>query len=811
MLSNYRVLDLSDERGQLAGLILADFGAEVILVEPTGGSRSRTLGPFVDQRDGDPEASLWFWSYNRGKRSIALDLSDSNNQTRIHELAKTADVIIESSDVGVMKALHLDYEALAAANPELIYVSISAFGQTGPKSKWVATDITVAAAAMQMSMQGDEDRAPLRIPLDQTFLHASADAATAALIALHDRSRSGKGQHIDISAQQSFLAATQSFCLADLYNAGEGTRVSGALRVGPFNVRLRSPAADGYVSVTILFGEAIGPFSQRLFEWILEEGECDVADAEIDWVNFVENVMTGVIGLGEYERIQEVAANFTAKRTKKELLAEALERRLLIVPVANVADVSHEDHYAQRDFWREVEVPGHGPVVFPGPHAKLTKTPLDISSPPPSIGEANDEIFEKMPSKPELPLAVSSGTDNLLPLSDLKILDFQWVMAGPASTRIMADWGAQVIRVESSNKVETARTIQPFLNDEGGADNSGLYQNMNAGKTGLTIDMSKPEARDVIIDLVKWADVVCESFSPKAMQSWGLSYNDLIEINPQIIMTSSCLFGQDGPLSSLAGFGTMGAAMSGFYEMTGWPDRPPAGVMGAYTDYVSPRYLAATILAAVDHRDRTGEGQYIDLSQAESSMHFLAPAVLDYKINGKLAPQIGNAHPVLCPHGAYPSLGDDKWVTIACQDEESYGRLCEVAGLNEDLKVLELASRRERASEIDEAIANWTMTLSSKEISEILQGCGVAAHAVQAAADLVEDPQLSHRKHFREVAHQTNEKMWVEGTRFQMSRSQDDITDGGPSYGQHTFDVLEGVLGYEPAQIADLAVAGVLE
>ena len=151
--------------------------------------------------------------------------------------------------------------------------------------------------------------------------------------------------------------------MADLYNAAEGTRVSGALRVGPFNVRLRSPAADGYVSVTILFGEAVGPFSQRLFEWILEEGECDAADAEIDWVNFVENIMTGVIGLGEYDRIQEVAANFTAKRTKKELLDEALKRRLLIVPVANVADVSQEDHYAERDFWREVEVPGHGPVV----------------------------------------------------------------------------------------------------------------------------------------------------------------------------------------------------------------------------------------------------------------------------------------------------------------------------------------------------------------------------------------------------------------------------------------------------------------
>ena len=198
MLSSYRVLDLTDERGQLAGMMLADLGAEVILVEPPEGSRSRRVGPFVDGREGDPDASLWFWSYNRGKRSITLDLDSEEGQQKLKELAESADILIESSDVGLMRSRGLSYEELSVINPEIIVTSISPFGQTGPKAQWKASDLTVAAAGMQMHLQGDDDRAPLRIPLDQSFLHASAEAGAATLIALHERNRSGMGQHLSL-------------------------------------------------------------------------------------------------------------------------------------------------------------------------------------------------------------------------------------------------------------------------------------------------------------------------------------------------------------------------------------------------------------------------------------------------------------------------------------------------------------------------------------------------------------------------------------------------------------------------------------
>ena len=801
----------------MAGALLADLGADVVLVEPPSGSAARSVGPFVAGREGDPEASLWFWSYNRGKRSVALDLDDPRDQQRLRDLAASADVLIESDAPGAMAARGLGVEDLAEVNPGLVYTSISAFGQTGPKAGWAATDSIISAAGQLSNVVGDEDRPPLRIPLDQCFLHASAEAAVGSLIALRERKRSGQGQHIDVSAQQAVTQATQSATLCHLYNSPELLRMSGGARLGPFRVRLRSPAADGYVSVTILFGESIGPFGARLFEWMHSEGGCADSDLEIDWINFVEGVITGRIPPTEYERIQQVAADFTATRTKAELLEVALDKRLLIVPISTVADLVESPQYSERDFWRDIPTGGLDSLRYPGPLAKFSETPLDISAPPPSIGEHTDEVLAEVGAAASVPVsearvsaAGSSHRDPSLPLADVKILDFMWVMAGPGSTRVLADWGATVVRVESSHKVEAARTIQPFLNDEAGADNGGLYQNMNAGKLGITIDISKPESRDLLLDLVRWADVVCESFSPHALQDIGLSYEDLRAVKPDIIMASSCLFGQSGPLSSLAGFGTMGAAMSGFYEMTGWSDRDPAGVFGAYTDYVSPKFLSAALLAALDHRDRTGEGQYIDLSQAEASMTFLAPAVLDYEVNSHLPDKLGNDHPVMSPHGVFASAGEDRWIAVACDNDDQWRALCGVVGA-EGLGGLCVDERRERADEIAELITAWTSQRDGVEAHDELQAAGVPAHAIADSAMMADDPQLEHRSHFRNVTHGTNGTMWVEGTRFVMSRSSDGISHGGPTYGEHTFEVLEQLLGYDPDRIAELAVAGVLE
>jgi benzylsuccinate CoA-transferase BbsF subunit len=399
------------------------------------------------------------------------------------------------------------------------------------------------------------------------------------------------------------------------------------------------------------------------------------------------------------------------------------------------------------------------------------------------------------------------------PLSDVKILDFMWVMAGPASTRILADYGATIVRIESPTRIDTARTLQPFHGNATGPDTSGLFANCNAGKFGISLDLGNPAARDLIFDLVRWADIVTESFSPKAMRAWGYDYESMRKVKPDIIMLSSCLMGQSGPLAKIAGFGNMAAAISGFHNLTGWPDRPPAGPFGAYTDYIAPRFSAMALISALDHRRRTGEGQYIDHSQAECAIHFLAPAILDYTANGRVAGRVGNADYDFAPHGVYPASGDDRWVAIACRDDDDWRRLCSVIGredLARDARYGSAAQRREHRAVLDSAIAAWSKMLEPVEAEKQLQSRGVPAHQVQNSAETYVDPQLQHRGHFVDLKHPTLGKFTVEGPRAKLSRTPADVRRAAPMLGQHNQYVLEEILKYDEENITELAAAGVL-
>lgn len=401
-----------------------------------------------------------------------------------------------------------------------------------------------------------------------------------------------------------------------------------------------------------------------------------------------------------------------------------------------------------------------------------------------------------------------------LPLSDVKILDLMWVMAGPAGTRVLADYGATLVRVDSQRRIDTARTLQPFLNRKAGPDNSALFQNLNAGKYGLSVDMTKEAGREVIRDLVRWADVVTESFSPRAMKGWGLDYESLRKIKPDIIMISSCLMGQTGPWARFAGFGNLAAAISGFFNLVGWPDRPPAGPFSAYTDYVSPRFTAISILAALEHRRHTGQGQYIDQSQAEASLHFLTPAILDYTVNGRVQGGRGNHDLNIAPHGIYPALGEDRWLALAAPSEEQWRALCLAMHKPELLDDPRFATREARLTHqdpLDEIIAAWTRTQDRFVAEDLLQSRGVSAGAVRSLYEMEHDPQLQHRKHFVQLEHNTLGPVTVEGSRFRMSRTPAVVERSAPTWGRDNQYVLEQILGYSEEKITELIVAEALE
>ncbi len=817
---SYRVLDLTDERGQLCGKLLADLGADVVLVEPPGGSSSRALGPFAGDQVA-PDRSLYHWAFNRGKQSIVVDLHTEAGRATLLGLVEQADLLVESFDPGVLEGLGLGHDVLARANTRLVHAAITAFGSDGPKAHWPATDLTLAAASGYSSLTGDSDRAPLRITVPQVFHHAAADAAGAALAALYERDhQSGLGQFIDISAQQSHSVCSQSFLLCEPGHSGGASREAGGIRMAGLDtkVQLLWPCKDGQVSVTFLFGVSMGPFTRNLMEWIYEEGFCDEPTRDKDWINYGSMLYDGGEPIAEYERIKQIVHDFLATKTKAELYDATFTRRLLIAPVVTMAELVASGHFAARHFWHDADAGPFGTVRTAGAFAKFSAAPLPNTPLSTAIGAAvtKASATEKIWARPA-PSAVTPApaagapdpTRPVRPLEGLKICDFMWVFAGPYCSRMLADLGATVIRIESSRRQDTLRTAGNFQDNKIHPDWAMQFTNVNAGKRSIALDLANPAGREVALDLVRWADVTMESFTPKAMTNFGFDYESLRAHKADLIMTSSCLMGHYGPQSSLAGFGTMAAAVSGWFHVTGWPDRLPGGPFSAYTDYVSPRLLLPAVFAALEHRRRTGEGQYIDLSQAEASLQFMGQAVLDYTVNGRVAERAGNDDAVFAPHGTYRARGSDQWVAIAITGDEPWRALCQVLERN-DLSGLDLETRRDRRRELDQIIERWTIGLSPLEAQSRLIALGVAAHQVQNTVEAFNDPQLLHRGHFVEVPHSVMGQTWVEGSRYRLSRTPA-LVGAPPALGEHNWEVLTEVLGYDEDRATEVAAAGAFE
>ncbi len=408
-----------------------------------------------------------------------------------------------------------------------------------------------------------------------------------------------------------------------------------------------------------------------------------------------------------------------------------------------------------------------------------------------------------------------------LPLQDLKVVDLSWVVAGPAVGRVLADYGACVIRVESASRVETARVVGPFHEGTFGAENSVLYENVNAGKLGLTLNLSQEQAREIVRDLVRWGDVLIESFTPGVMKRWGLDYEQLRQIKPDLIMLSTSLMGATGPYSTFAGYGNIGAAMSGFQNLVGWSDRLPFGPFGPYTDYVGPRFSLVMLLAALDNHRRTGEGYYIDVSQAEAGIQFLAPQIADYFAQGHIAERIGNQDPQMAPHGIYPcqpiEYNDETWVSwvaVAVRDDAEWQKLARLIGSYElecDQRFSSLTERQQRIDLLDEIMSTWTQQRSAQEVESTLQAQGIPAHIVSTSANALVDSQLHFRNHFIELDHPLHGKTVVEGSRYQLSDTPAQVRRTGPTFGQDTVMILRDILHYDEKHVTQLEASGVFQ
>jgi crotonobetainyl-CoA:carnitine CoA-transferase CaiB-like acyl-CoA transferase len=390
-LARLRVLDLTDDRGIVAGKILADLGATVLAIEPPGGSPARRRGPFLGDAPAR-ETSLFWRAYATGRHGITLALECAAGAAILRHLAGTTDVLIESFGPGRMEALGLGYERLAETNPRLVYTAVRGFGEDGPLAGYAARDLVLWAMGGMMQLSGDADRPPVRVSFPQAYLHAGAEAAAGTLMALAERRRSGRGQRVEVSAQAcvvwTLMNAQQTWDLLGV-NLPRGGAVRPHHLSTHVSTRSIFACADGYVSMSVRYGPGASALMGALVDWMDRDGLAP------DWLRSFgwDEIDPMQLPPEAVERVETAVGRFFRTKTMAELHEGALVRRIMLMPVNTAADVYISPQLAARDYWREVEAPGGRMLRHPGPFAKLSRTPIRPFQPAPALGASNTAVY----------------------------------------------------------------------------------------------------------------------------------------------------------------------------------------------------------------------------------------------------------------------------------------------------------------------------------------------------------------------------------------------------------------------------------
>jgi len=507
--------------------------------------------------------------------------------------------------------------------------------------------------------------------------------------------------------------------------------------------------------------------------------------------------------------------SFILIKTKNELFEQAISRGILLAPINSTQDITQEEHLQARGFWQSVEHPEVGVrITYPGAPYIVKNIPYRIRRRAPLIGEDNAEVLQGGLKSPEDQIITCKGdkSDATEVFKGLKVLDFTWHIVGARFTRYLADHGATVIKVEAPDFFDGSRLNPPYKDSIVDVNRSGYFSQYNANKYGTTIDLNNPEGVVLVNRLIEWSDIFVQSYRPGLMKQWGLDYDSIKDQNPGLIYVNTSMLGQTGPRHLYAAYGHHAAAIAGFDALTGWPDRKPNGAFWAYTDHVAPQFLVTAVVAALLEHRRTGKGQYIDQSQLESALQFLAPSLLDYSVNGRIATRDGNRDSYAAPHGSYHCAGEDRWCVIAVFTAEEWQSFCRVIGqpkLITDERFATLKLRKENEAELDRLVEEWTSKLPPETVMSMLQQAGVAAGMVETAEDMHHDPQFRHRNHFLLCDHPVLGPHPINALPPKFSKTPARQYLPPPCLGEHNAYVCTEILGMSDEEFVHLFQAGV--
>ena len=849
-LKGVRVLEIGDEHVEYCGKVLAGLGADVLKVEPLGGERTRQYGPFVAGRT-DVDSSLHFWHFNFGKKSAVVDLDTDAGRERLAALLAVADVVIDGRPRGYLEERGFSYERLRELNESVIYLRVSPFGDDGPWRDFSGSDLVhLALGGVMMNCGydpapgGDYDTPPIAPQMWQAYQITGEIAAYQTIVALLYRRRTGTGQQLSASVHEAVSMNTEADFPDWVFRGVRHDRVTCR----------HSYASDGVGGASTTLGASVTKDGRWLkpYQTYLP-GAASSTDAlvrlmapygmqgDLDDPSYSDPTFTASPHVTRH--VNDVIDRFIrAFKFEKDIWIEAQRLGLPWAPIRKPEENLVDEHWRRREAFIEIEEQSLARGVS-HVRAKWFAPGLPWRAGPtaPTLGQHSDLSPEDWAPRVDGSRAARGASEDVklsahgqpFALAGVRVLDLGWIIASGGAGRFLAAHGAEVIKVEHASKIDLLRNAgaAPVRDAEGNelpADHdvptinrSGAFMDVNAGKLALSLNLKDPRGREILVDLIRQADVLIEGFSAGTMKRLGLGYDVLEQLNPRLVYVQQSGMGQSGTYGRLKAFGPTAQAMSGITEMSGLPDPyPPAGIGYSYLDWFGAYQVALAAAAGLHRREQTGSGCWIDSSQVEAGMYLTGATVLDYSVNGRQWERIGNRSTArrAAPHGAYRAAGQDRWIAISAFTEDDWQAIVRVLGRPEWASEPRFATLDERIRHQDELDAEIAVAISSWDASELmnaLQEHGVAAGICQTAQDRVEnDPQLRHLGWMTDLV-QTDIGRWpVKNAPVRFSETPPYIGGildrHGPNYGEDNEYVLQHILGLSAAQQSDLEAAGVL-
>ncbi len=771
-LQTLRVLDLTSELGRFAGKVLAENGADVLRLLP--GER----GPALSD-DADPDRlGLLQWWHDAGCRQADLDLDDPRGVERFKDLVASCDVLLDGQSPAVMSERGLTPDVLASINSTLVHVSLTPQGYDGPRVNWRTSDLVAQALGGYLSVTGDPEN-PVAIWGRQAATIGGFYAAVSALAGVHRARITGTGSWVDLSLHQSLVSCSEHVLMYWWFPdalAALGAPIASRQRslhwIRAFEV---VPCKRGACMVSPAAGGLLG-----LIAWLKERGHAQSVPDEPD-----DGELLGLI-----PQMMQALHDVALETDATELFEAGQSLHVPFGEAYSISQVAECPQHLHRGYFRPVEASpdadGGPNIVLPGPLARFTKAPAPAPTPPRRT-TLDDAIASWSTPRSATAGSDTAGPDTVvrpadaLPLAGVRVLDFSHVLAGPFATRIFADLGADVVRVQTDER------------NVGGSANDFPYNVLwGRSKRSIQLQMKHPDATDVIRQLVESADIVIDNFSAGVMEAWGAGPDELAKWNPSIISMSMSGCGADGPWRSYVTYAPTIHALCGLTALTGPEGETDCGPGIAYNDHTSGLAGALTLLTAMEHRARTGEGQHIDMSQFEVGTYLVGPALVDFFATGREATSSGNRD----PFASYVvndvfRAADEQWVAVTLVDE-SDAALARSLGID--------------GADPVAAIASWVGARDASTAQNELQAAGLAAGVVQTAAHFAQhDEQLAHRDWLvtmdsSMIGTQTTERhpaRWVSG-----GEELDLGYRATPYLGEHNFEVYEELLGWDAERIA---------